>query len=39
MLCLAAPWLRLSADLQVIDAWNPSKSGATYAALRPQTKF
>jgi hypothetical protein len=34
-----APWLRLSADLQVIDPWNPSKSRATYAALRLQTKF
>ncbi len=32
-------WLRLSADLQVIDPWNPTKSGATYAALRLQTKF
>ncbi len=33
------PWLRLSADVQVIDPWNPSKSRATYAALRLQTKF
>jgi porin len=33
------PWLRLSADLQVIDPWNPSKSRATYGALRLQTKF
>ena len=33
------PWLRLSADLQLIDPWNPSKSRATYAALRLQTKF
>lgn len=33
------PWLRLSADLQVIDPWNPSKSRATYAALRLQTNF
>jgi hypothetical protein len=33
------PWLHLSADLQVIDPWNPSKSRATYAALRLQTKF
>jgi outer membrane protein OmpA-like peptidoglycan-associated protein len=33
------PWLRLSADLQVIDPWNPSKSRAAYAALRLQTKF
>lgn len=33
------PWSRLSADLQVIDPWNPSKSRATYMALRLQTKF
>ena len=33
------PWLRLSGDLQVIDPWNPSKSRATYLALRLQTKF
>jgi porin len=33
------PWLRLSADLQVIDPWRPDKSRATYAALRLQTKF
>jgi porin len=33
------PWLRLSADLQVIDPWDPAKSQATYAALRLQTKF
>ncbi len=33
------PWLRLSADLQLIDPWNPSKSQAAYAALRLQTKF
>jgi porin len=33
------PWLRLSADLQVIDPWNPARSRATYAALRLQTKF
>ncbi len=33
------PWLRLSADLQVIDPWNSTKSRATYAALRLQTKF
>lgn len=33
------PWLRLSADLQVIDPWNADKSRATYAALRLQTKF
>lgn len=33
------PWLRLSADLQLIDPWNSSKSQAAYAALRLQTKF
>ncbi len=33
------PWLRLSADLQVIEPWNPAKAQATYAALRLQTKF
>jgi len=33
------PWLRLSADLQVVDPWNPARSRATYAALRLQTKF
>jgi hypothetical protein len=33
------PWLRLSADLQVIDPWNPGKSRAAYGALRLQTKF
>jgi Carbohydrate-selective porin, OprB family len=33
------PWLRLSADLQVIDPWNPTKSRATYGALRLQIKF
>ena len=33
------PWLRLSADLQWIEPWNPAKSQATYAALRLQTKF
>ncbi len=33
------PWLRLSADLQVIDPWDAAKSQATYAALRLQTKF
>ncbi len=33
------PWLRLSADLQIIDPWNQTKSRATYAALRLQTKF
>lgn len=33
------PWLRLSADLQIIDPWNPTKARATYGALRLQTKF
>ena len=33
------PWLHLSADLQVIDPWNPGKSRAAYAGLRLQTKF
>ena len=33
------PWQRLSADLQVIDPWNPSTSQAIYVALRLQTKF
>lgn len=33
------PWLRLSADLQIVDPWNPAKLRATYAALRLQTKF
>jgi porin len=33
------PWLRLSADLQVIDPWNPARAQAAYAALRLQTKF
>jgi porin len=33
------PWLRLSADLQVIDPWNPGKSRAAYLGLRLQTKF
>jgi porin len=33
------PWLRLSADLQVIAPWNPVASQETYAALRLQTKF
>jgi porin len=33
------PWLRLSADLQIIDPWNPSKQRGTYTALRLQTKF
>ncbi len=32
------PWQRLSADLQVIDSWNPSTSQAI-VALRLQTKF
>ena len=33
------PWLRLSADLQLIDPWNPGKQRETVAALRLQTKF
>jgi len=33
------PWLRLSADLQIIDPWNPGKQRETVAALRLQTKF
>ncbi len=33
------PWLRLSADLQLILSSNSSKSQAAYAALRLQTKF
>ncbi len=33
------PWLRLSADLQIIDPWNPSKQRETVSALRLQTKF
>ena len=33
------PWLRLSADLQIIDPWNPSKQRETVTALRLQTKF
>lgn len=33
------PWLRLSADLQIIDSWNPCESRATYAVLCLQTKF
>ena len=33
------PWMRLSADLQVIEPWNSAKAQATYAALRLQTKF
>ena len=33
------PWLRLSADLQLIDPWNPAKQRETYMALRLQTKF
>ncbi len=32
-------WLRLSADLQIIDPWNPVRDRATYMALRLQTKF
>jgi porin len=33
------PWLRLSADLQLIDPWNPGKQRETVTALRLQTKF
>lgn len=33
------PAVRLTADLQVIDPWNPSKARAAYTALRLQTKF
>jgi porin len=33
------PWLRLSADLQVVDPWNTTKTRATYTGLRLQTKF
>jgi porin len=33
------PWLRLSADLQIIDPWNPGKQRETVTALRLQTKF
>lgn len=33
------PWLRLSADLQVVDPWNATKTRATYTAVRLQTKF
>ncbi|MDJ0449376.1 carbohydrate porin [Methylocystis sp. JR02] len=33
------PWLRLSADLQLIDPWNPTKQRETYMALRLQTKL
>lgn len=32
-------WLRLSADLQIIDPWNPIRARASYAGLRLQTKF
>ena len=32
-------WLRLSADLQLIDPWNPARHRETYMALRLQTKF
>jgi len=32
-------WLRLSADLQLIDPWNPARNRETYMALRLQTKF
>jgi porin len=33
------PWLRLSADLQLVDPWNQGKARAVYTALRLQTKF
>lgn len=33
------PWLRLTADLQIIDPWYATTSRATFAALRMQTKF
>lgn len=33
------PWLRLSADIQVIDPWVVGKSRATFMATRLQTKF
>jgi porin len=33
------PWLRLSADVQVIELWSERKTRATYMALRLQTKF
>jgi len=33
------PWLRLTADLQVIEPWYAYASRATIAALRLQTKF
>jgi porin len=32
-------WLRLSADLQVIDPWDFARARASYAGLRLQTKF
>lgn len=32
-------WLRLSADLQIIDPWNPIRARASYAGLRLQTRF
>lgn len=33
------PWLRLSADIQIIDPWVVGKSRATFMAMRLQTKF
>ncbi len=33
------PWLRLSADIQIIDPWVVGKSRATFMATRLQTKF
>jgi len=33
------PWLRLSADVQLVDPWNQGKARAVYTALRLQTKF
>lgn len=33
------PWLRLSADMQIIDPWVVGKSRATFMAMRLQTKF
>ncbi|QGM46352.1 carbohydrate porin [Methylocystis heyeri] len=33
------PWLRLSADMQVVEPWTATKTRATYAGLRLQTKF
>ena len=33
------PWLRLTADIQIIDPWVVGKSRATFMATRLQTKF